>query len=652
MPEPTPASRRTTRARRAWTIAGLALSVTIGRSALLAQGAPPASAPAGRDWRAYGNDPGGARFSVLGDIDRGNVSGLRRAWTYHTGDLDARPGATPFAFESTPLAVDGVLYVSTPSSRVVALEGDSGRERWRFEPPRRPGAPEAAPRGPHRGVSYWESADGADRRILYGTADGRLIALDAATGRVRAEFGEGGIVDLRRGVADAWPHGQLEVSSPPAIYRDLAITGSHLQEYPALGPSGDVRAFDVRTGRLVWQFHTVPRAGEPGRETWEGTSGQDRSGANVWSVMSVDVERGLVFLPVGSAAYDFYGGDRKGANLFATSVVALDAATGAMRWHFQTVHHDLWDYDLPAEPVLVTVRRDGRDVPAVAQVTKSGFVFVLDRVTGLPLFPVEERPVPASVVPGEAASATQPIPVRPPALVRQSLSRDQISTVTPESNRACTELFDSARTGPLFTPPGLTLTLTFPGTLGGATWSGAAFDAVRHRLYVNVNEVGALGAMQPLAPTAPLPYRRGGPGGEYARFWDENRWPCQQPPWGTLNAIDLDQGAIAWTVPLGVVDALVARGVPLTGTPSLGGAIATLGGLVFIAGTNDSRIRAFDADTGRELWSDRLEASGHATPMTFRGKDGRQYVVIAAGGGGYLSRTTSDVVAAYALPRP
>jgi quinoprotein glucose dehydrogenase len=323
-----------------------------------------------------------------------------------------------------------------------------------------------------------------------------------------------------------------------------------------------------------------------------------------------------------------------------------------MRWHFQTVHHDLWDYDLPAEPVLVTVRRGGREVAAVAQVTKTGFVFVLDRVTGAPLFPVEERPVPRSVVPGEAASATQPVPVRPPPLVRQSMSRDQVSTVTPESQRACAELFDSAETGPLFTPPGLALTLTFPGTLGGANWSGAAFDAVRRRLYVNVNEVGALGAMLPLGPGAPLPYRRAGPAGEYARFWDDNRWPCQQPPWGTLNAVDLDLGGIAWTVPLGVVDALVARGLPPTGTPSLGGAIATVGGLVFIAGTNDSRFRAFDADTGRELWSDRLEASGHATPMTFRGRDGRQYVVIAAGGGGFLSRTTSDVVAAYALPGP
>jgi len=616
--------------------------------------APPPSAGPGGDWRAYGRDPGGSRFSTLPDIDRGNVGRLQRAWTYHTGDADARSGtqgSNPTAFECTPLAVDGVLYVSTPSARVIALDGDRGQEIWRFQPPPRR-AERVARRGPHRGVAYWESPDGQDRRILFGTPDGRLLALDAATGRLRADFGEGGVVDLRTGVADEWPQSELSVSSPPAIFRDLVITGSAVQEFPGRGPAGDVRAYDVRSGKLIWTFHTVPRPGETGHDTWEGEGWKGRSGANVWSVMSVDAERGLVFLPLGSATYDFYGGDRKGANLFANSVVALDAATGALRWHFQTVHHDLWDYDLPAQPTLVTVRRGGRDVPALAQVSKSGFVFILDRLTGQPLFPVEERPVPASTVPGEAASPTQPIPTRPPALVRQSMTRDELSTVTLESHRQCAALFDAAVTGPVFTPPSLTLTLSFPGTLGGATWSGAAFDPSTRRLYVNVNEVGALGAMIALGPAAPVRYRRVSPWGDYARFWDDNRWPCQRPPWGTLNAIDLDEGAIAWTVPLGVVDALVARGLPPTGTPSLGGAIATVGGVVFIAGTSDSRFRAFDIDTGRELWVDRLEASGHATPMTYRGRSGRQYVVIAAGGGGYFSRTAADVVAAYALPAP
>jgi quinoprotein glucose dehydrogenase len=627
---------------RVWTAAVLAAAFSLGP----ARAGDPARTA---DWRAYGGDPGGSRFSTLADIDRARVGTLQRAWTYHTGDLETRT-AQATAFESTPLAVDGTLYVTTPSGRVIALDGDTGAELWRFDPPPRAPGGRGAGRGPHRGASYWESADRSDRRLLLGTADGRLFALDARTGKPRADFGDAGAIDLRAGVADAWPHAPVGVSSPPAIYRDLVITGTLVQEFPARGPAGDVRAYDVRTGAPAWRFHTVPRPGEKGHETWEGEGWKDRSGVNVWSIMSVDAERGLVFLPVGSATYDFYGGDRKGANLFANSLVALDAATGALRWHFQTVHHDLWDYDLPAQPTLVTVRRDGRDVPAVAQVTKTGFVFVLDRLTGEPLFPVDERPVPASTVPGEHAWPTQPIPRRPPPLVRQSIGREQLSTVTPDSARVCAALFDSARTGPLFTPPGTALTLTFPGTLGGATWSGAAFDPIRRRLYVNVNEVGALGGMQEQGPSAAVAYRRAGSGGEYARFWDDNRWPCQQPPWGTLNAVDLDAGEIAWTVPLGVVDALVEKGLPPTGTPSLGGAIATTSGLVFIAGTNDARLRAFDADTGRELWSDRLEASGHATPMTYRGRSGRQYVVIAAGGGGYLSRTTSDVVAAYALP--
>jgi quinoprotein glucose dehydrogenase len=632
-----------------------ALAVSAAALGLLAAlaGRTSADDPSAGEWRAYGRDPGGTRYSPLDAIRADNVTRLRRAWTFHTGDVhdDRRPSARPAPFETTPLAVDGRLFLSTPSGRVIALEGDTGRERWRFEPPPRvAGTP--LRRAAHRGVAYWEGSSprGRDRRLLYGTPDGRLLALDAETGRLVAGFGRGGIVDLREGVADAWPKADLGVSSPPAVYRDLVITGTLVQEFPARGPAGDVRAFDARTGALAWRFHTVPRPGEPGHQTWGGESWKDRSGANVWSVMSLDVERGLLFLPVGSATYDFYGGDRPGDNLYANALVALEAATGRLRWHFQTVHHDLWDFDLPAQPTLVTVRREGRDVPAVAQVTKSGFLFVFDRTTGRPLFDVQERPVPQSRVPGEATSPTQPMPVRPPPLVRHAITRAQLTNVTPESHRQCAGIFDSARNGGLFTPPDPELTLTFPGTLGGATWSGAAFDPRTRRLYVNVNEVGALGRMDEAPPGSPLPYRRASPWGEYARFWDDNRWPCQEPPWGTLHAIDLDTGAFAWSVPLGVVDALVARGLPPTGTLNLGGAIATAGGLVFIAGTNDSRFRAFDAGTGKELWTDRLEASGHATPMTYRGRGGRQYVVIAAGGGGYFSTATSDVVAAYALP--
>jgi quinoprotein glucose dehydrogenase len=588
------------------------------------------------------------KYSPLKQIDRSNVAQLRVAWTYHTGEVsDGTKYPVRSAFETTPLVVDGVLYLTTPFNRLVALDAETGRELWSFDPKVELNAP--YPMLTNRGAAFW--SDGRDRRLYFGTLDGRLFAIDAATGRPVESFGRGGFIDLREGVADKFPNVGYGMTSPPAVYKNLVICGSFVPDGSPRGPSGDVRAFDARSGRLVWRFHVVPRPGEFGHDTWQGDSWRERGGANMWSIPSVDAERGIVYVPLTSPAYDYYGGDRKGANLFGDSLVALDAATGRRLWHFQTVHHNIWDYDLPAQPSLVTLLRDGRSVPAVVQVTKTGFVFVFDRVSGKPLFDIEERPVPPSEVPGEQAYPTQPFPLKPPPFARQSFRREELTDVTEESRAFCAKLLEGAVIGSLYTPIGLRPTILFPGTNGGANWGGASFDPETYTLYVNSMDVGMVYRLVERPEGSDVPYRARGATTPNSRFWDPNLYPCQKPPWGHLTAIDLNTGEFRWRVVLGVVDELLERGLPPTGTSNLGGSIVTAGGLVFIGATNDGRFRAFDKDTGRELWVTRLPASAHATPATYRGKrTGKQFVVIAAGGGNKYNKVYSDALVAFALP--
>lgn len=599
-----------------------------------------------QEWRYYGGNAEGTRHLPVAQINRDNVSQLKRAWTYHTGEVDRSNNATDrhsiAPFESTPIVVDGVLYFSTPSNRVIALDAETGAEIWKYDPQ---AGSERRRYYQHRGVSFWQSQDGRERRIVFGTFDGRLIALDAKSGKPCGNFGNGGIVNLRAGLDGDEPSALYSVTSAPAIYQNLVITGAMVPEFPPKGPSGQVRAFDVRTGKLVWTFYTIPRPGESGHETWTGDEWKGRTGANVWSTMSVDQKRGLVFLPVGSASYDFYGADRKGSNLFANCLVALHAATGKLVWYFQMVHHDIWDYDMPAQPMLIDVKRERETVPAVAQITKMGFVFLFDRVSGKPLFPIEERAVPKSEVPGEESWPTQPFPLKPPALVRQKFTEADMD-LSDSTGKYCAEMFRTLQRGGIFTPYGLQQTLVVPGTLGGGNWSGASFDSTRGYLFVNVNEVGSVGALEPQPESSPEKYRRNNARGEYARFWDDEQKPCQKPPWGTLSAVDVNSGEIVWKVALGGEQ---GRAHEKTGLPNLGGSIVT-NGLVFIGAAADSKFRAFDAKTGAELWSAELEANANATPATYLGKKtGKQFVVIAAGGGGYFRGKTSDTLAAFAL---
>lgn len=606
-----------------------------------------------REWPTYGHDAGGQRFSPLTQITPANVAHLEVAWTYHM-----RPQGSTLRFAAsqvTPLVAGGKMYLATPYGRVVALDPTSGAELWAFQLPT--GQPS------RRGVEYWPGDAGTPPQIVFGTSDAKLYSIDAATGRANDAFGDKGAVNLDTPEILQGLPGRNALSSPPVVYRNLVITGGMTQENPPRGPAGDVRAWDLRTGKLVWTFRSVPRAGEPHNDTWAGDSWKNRSGVNVWGFMTVDAQRGIVYMPFGAPSVDQYGGDREGNNLFGTSLVAADASTGKYLWHFQVVHHDIWDADLAGAPALLDVKRGGRTIPAVAVIGKTGLLFLLDRVTGTPIYGVEERPVPQSEVPLERTAKTQPFPLKPAPLSRMTMTAAEIATVTPELEAACRKLIEGMQLGGPFLPVSYNrLRVQFPGNHGGVNWGGVSFNPQLGYLFVNTNEMGQVSGLRDRDPKQPGPARADGignrlhPDGPYqgvpggGRFKDEaSNMFCQQPPWGQLTAVNVNTGEFAWRVPLGITESLPAD-KQRTGRPGNGGTINTAGGLVFVGATDDSHFRAFDAKSGRELWAFKLPGAAQATPMTYEGRNGTQYVVIAATGGSLFGNpVTGDSVIAFAL---
>jgi len=702
---------------------------------LMPAGPAHAEPAASRDWSTWNGNANGDHYSPLAQIDRQNVGKLRIAWTFDTGEEGG--------LETNPLVIAGVVYANTPSRKVIALDAVTGRLLWKFDS----GVPGV---GPVRSVAYW--TDGRQRRIFAGV-NNFLYALDPADGKPVETFGEGGRIDLRKDLGRDYRRQSFTMTSPGVIYRDLIIVGGREPEdHPA--PPGDIRAYDVRTGVLRWTFHTIPHPGEFGYETWPKDAWKDAGAANNWAGMVLDPGRGIVYVPTGSAVTDWYGADRVGDDLFADTLLALDAATGKRLWHFQGVHHDLWDLDFPAPPVLLTVNSGGRRVDAVAQTTKSGYAFLFDRVTGQPLFPIKESSYPGSTVPGEVASPTQPLPTLPAPFTRQGVTEDMLTTRTPEAHAWAVQKFRTFGGGSAgqFAPPRLDkLMVALPGANGGGEWGGPAVDPGTGVLYVNANETPRLvGLVLPPAPASagervyqqrcsachgldgagappdmpgllkldhPLTDQRitdtvhqgkgrmppfndlsddqlksligyvrvlvtpgaaaktprkiattaepddgessSNEGSRYKSskgwFADPEGYPAIVPPWGTLNAIDMNTGSYLWKIPLGYYPELAAKGLPNTGTLNYGGPLVTGGGLVLIAATAyDRKFRAFDSRTGQPLWEADLPLPGLATPATYL-VNGRQYVLIATGGEGGGSQfrgRTGGIYVAFALPTP
>jgi quinoprotein glucose dehydrogenase len=670
-----------------------------------------------QDWPVYGGTPENSRYSSLAQINRENVKQLQVAWSFDSGETGG--------LQTSPIIVGGALYAYTPSQKVIALNAATGALLWKFDP---------AAQGwqPDRGLAYWTDGSGKEKRILAGVMN-FVYALDAGTGKPIPSFGENGRIDLRKDLGRD-PESQIvALTSPAVIYKDLLIVGARVPEtLPA--PPGDIRAYNVRSGKLVWSFHTIPHPGEFGYDTWPKDAWKYIGSANNWAGMTVDSKRGILYVPTGSAAFDFYGGNRLGDDLFANCLIALKADTGERIWHFQGVRHDIWDRDFPSPPTLVTVRRDGKEIDAVAQTTKQGFVYLFDRSNGQALFPIEYRKYPASDVPGEVTAAEQPLPTKPAPYARQRLTEDLLTNRTPDAHRWAVEQFRKFRSDGQFVP--MTVgkdTVVFPGFDGGAEWGGSALDPATGILYVNANEMAWTGAlaentgnessgrgiyqsqcsvchrddmagsppqfpaltgianrMSPQeigrrisagngrmpaftsltqdqlfavveyvmsgqskelqssgTPAVDLKYRFTG----YNRFVDPDGYPAIAPPWGTLNAINLNTGEYAWKIPLGEYPELTAQGLKDTGSMNYGGPIVTAGGLLFIGATNfDRKFRAFDKTTGALLWETTLPFSGNGTPATYE-VDGRQYVVIAAGGGKDPRQGSGGIYVAFALPR-
>lgn len=609
------------------------------------------------DWPAYGGDAGAMRYSPLTEINRGNVAELAPAWTWETGEEPLSgprlpvPGerVRPGNFQNTPVVINDTMYVSTPYNRVVALDAPTGRVIWTYDPKTTDwGQPPNGTGFVHRGVAVWSGSEG--RRIFLNSR-WRLIALDAATGRVIESFGDGGEIDLTAQLL--WPTNRLHFTqtSPPVVFENLVILGNGVWDgfVYERDPPGNVQAFDVHTGELVWNFNLIPQDGEVGVETWEDESWRRVGHTNAWAPMSVDRERGLLYVPVGTPSNDYYGGGRLGDNLFAESLVALDARTGERVWHFQAVRHGLWDYDLPAQPSLFPVTVDGRRIDAVVVSSKMGFLYTFDRVTGEPVWPIEDRPVPASTVPGERAAETQPFPTKPAPFAKQGFTEDDVIDFTPELRAEALRIVRRYRLGSLYTPPSLEGTVTRPGIIGGGNWGGTAVDPETGWLFVKSTNNPAVLKLAEADPSR----TEGRYGIDRGRrsFRLANGLPVHKPPYGTLTAIDMSTGDLVWQIPIGDTPnvrnhpALAGIDLPdrlgVTGAP---GPIVTRGGLVFLSGGGDV-LYAIDSETGEELWSADLGQGAYANPMTFRSGDGRQFVVIATGRGAGAS------LQAFGLPR-